>query len=275
MLENSKYALLKCIALNDIIINGDGMKNKKIYIVIAIILVIAIIISIIAVLNINKGKKSEEEEVEINIEQLEMSFSSLFNNEGNEYVDTIYQIEDEKSGQYKIKANIPFIKTNDEFANQSNKEISELFTEKLAQILTQNGDYTKLNIDYATNINQNILSISIKCELKEGNTALRTIIKTYNYDIENGEKISINDIITEDKKQEIQNQINTKIEKQVKKEETIIEQGYSTYKRDKTSEIYLVENATEFYIKDNIIYIIYCYGNNNYTNEIDLIINHI
>lgn len=275
MLENSKYALLKCIALNDIIINGDGMKNKKIYIVIAIILVIAIIVGIIVAFKVNKKKKVEEEEVEINIEQLEMSFSSLFNNEGNEYVDTIYQIEDEKSGQYKIKANIPFIKTNDEFANQANKEISELFTEKLAQILTQNGDYTKLNIDYATNINQNILSISIKCELKEGNTALRTIIKTYNYDIENGEEISINDIITEDKKQEIQNQINTKIEKQVKKEETIIEQGYSTYKRDKTSEIYLVENATEFYIKDNIIYIIYCYGNNNYTNEIDLIINHI
>lgn len=266
---------MKCIALNDIIINGDGMKNKKIYIVIAIILIIAIIISIIAVLNINKGKKSEEEEVEINIEQLEMSFSSLFNNEGNEYVDTIYQIEDEKSGQYKINANIPFIKTNDEFANQANKEINELFTEKLAQILTQNGDYTKLNIDYATNINKNILSISIKCELKEGNTALRTIIKTYNYDIEKGEEINISDIITEDKKQEIQNQINTKIEKQVKKEETIIEQGYSTYKRDKTSEIYLVENATEFYIKDNIIYIIYCYGNSNYTNEIDLIINHI
>lgn len=47
------------------------------------------------------------------------------------------------------------------------------------------------------------------------------------------------------------------------------------YRRDENSEIYILENATEFYVKDNILYIIYSYGNNNYTSKTDLIITTI
>ena len=65
------------------------------------------------------------------------------------------------------------------------------------------------------------------------------------------------------------------VKKEIKKENTIADQGYNVYRRDANSEIYRLENATEFYIKNNIMYIIYCYGNNSYTSEVDLIITKV
>ncbi len=78
----------------------------------------------------------------------------------------------------------------------------------------------------------------------------------------------------------MQDKINETIQAKIRRENTIIEQGYASqgynvYRRDATNDMYLLENATEFFIEDNILYIIYSYGNNNYTNEVDLIINKI
>ena len=37
--------------------------------------------------------------------------------------------------------------------------------------------------------------------------------------------------------------------------------------------MYNVENTTEFFLgKDNFLYLIYAYGNDNYTSELDLVI---
>ena len=57
----------------------------------------------------------------------------------------------------------------------------------------------------------------IKCSLKEGSNAQRTIIKTYNYDIESKEKIKIVDLIQEQKKADLQEEINQKIQLKLKK----------------------------------------------------------
>ena len=63
-----------------------------------------------------------------------------------------------------------------------------------------------------------------------------------------------------------------KIEEENKMAEQIISQGYSAYIRDKEDEIYKIENATEFFIgNDNILYMVYAYGNQEYTDEMDLI----
>lgn len=250
-------------------------RKKKIYSAIGV-LVIAIL-SIIIIYNngkrTNRDKMNEEEPIDK--EQLEIEFNDLFTNEENQYVSTLYKIQEEKSGKYKIDAYIPRIHLDNKIDNEVNNEINSSFVNKILQVYNDSKIYTILKINYATSIQDNRLSVIIKCSLKEGSNAQRTIIKTYNYDIESKEKIKIVDLIQEQKKADLQEEINQKIQLKLKKEATLAEQGYNVYRRDVDSDIYKIENANEFYIKDKILYIIYCYGNNSFTSEVDLIVTKI
>lgn len=252
-------------------------KNKKKIIYSAIGVLAIAILSIIIIYNsgkrTNRDKMSEEEPIDK--EQLEIEFNDLFTNEENQYVSTLYKIQEEKSGKYKIDAYIPRIHLDNKIDNEVNNEINSSFVNKILQVYNDSKIYTILKINYATSIQDNRLSVIIKCSLKEGSNAQRTIIKTYNYDIESKEKIKIADLIQEQKKADLQEEINQKIQLKLKKEATLAEQGYNVYRRDVDSDIYKIENANEFYIKDKILYIIYCYGNNSFTSEVDLIVTKI
>lgn len=252
-------------------------KNKKKIIYSAIGVLAIAILSIIIIYNsgkrTNRDKMSEEEPIDK--EQLEIEFNDLFTNEENQYVSILYKIQEEKSGKYKIDAYIPRIHLDNKIDNEVNNEINSSFVNKILQVYNDSKIYTILKINYATSIQDNRLSVIIKCSLKEGSNAQRTIIKTYNYDIESKEKIKIVDLIQEQKKADLQEEINQKIQLKLKKEATLAEQGYNVYRRDVDSDIYKIENANEFYIKDKILYIIYCYGNNSFTSEVDLIVTKI
>lgn len=252
-------------------------KNKKKIIYSAIGVLAIAILSIMIIYNsgkrTNRDKMSEEEPIDK--EQLEIEFNDLFTNEENQYVSTLYKIQEEKSGKYKIDAYIPRIHLDNKIDNEVNNEINLSFVNKILQVYNDSKIYTILKINYATSIQDNRLSVIIKCSLKEGSNAQRTIIKTYNYDIESKEKIKIVDLIQEQKKADLQEEINQKIQLKLKKEATLAEQGYNVYRRDVESDIYKIENANEFYIKDKILYIIYCYGNNSFTSEVDLIVTKI
>jgi len=251
------------------------MKERKTLLIVISILIAILLTTVILVLCLKKEPVEVDAEESINVEKLEMEFSELFNNTENEYVGTLYNIQDEQSGKYKIEAQIPYVFIQKDIDTKINKEVSDLFVNELLKIMNESEKYTILKIDYATSVSKNIVSLAIKCVLKEGNNAQRTIIKTYNYDMENQKEIGIMDVVPTEKKDSIQNLINQEIEKQIKKEETIAKQGYNIYRRNKDSEIYTLKNSTEFFIKDEILYIIYSYGNNSYTSEIDLIINKI
>lgn len=252
-------------------------KNKKKIIYSAIGVLAIAILSIMIIYNsgkrTNRDKMSEEEPIDK--EQLEIEFNDLFTNEENQYVSTLYKIQEEKSGKYKIDAYIPRIHLDNKIDNEVNNEINSSFVNKILQVYNDSKIYTILKINYATSIQDNRLSVIIKCSLKEGSNAQRTIIKTYNYDIESKEKIKIVDLIQEQKKADLQEEINQKIQLKLKKEATLAEQGYNVYRRDVDSDIYKIENANEFYIKNKILYIIYCYGNNSFTSEVDLIVTKI
>lgn len=254
-------------------------KNKKKILYSGIGILAIIIISVLIIILYNNGNRATnravKEEEQIDKEQLEIDFNDLFSNEENEYVSTLYKIQEDKSGKYKIDAYIPRIHLDDEIDNKVNSEINSSFVSKILQVYNESEVYTILKVNYATSIQDNKLSIVIKCSLKEGSNAQRTIIKTYNYDIENKEPIEIGNLIQEQKKVDLQEEINQKIQLKLKKENTLAEQGYNVYRRDINSEIYKIENAKEFYIKDNILYIIYCYGNNSFTSEVDLIVTKI
>ena len=71
----------------------------------------------------------------------------------------------------------------------------------------------------------------------------------------------------------VQSIINSDI-KQAYNNAKIIAVEYGTlYERDLSSDIYKVENAENFFLtQDGNVYIVYAYGNNDYTNEMDIII---
>lgn len=251
------------------------MKNKKQLGLKILIIISAISIVTIIVIMLVLGKKSTSAGTEIDIDKLEMQFEDLFTSEENEYVSTAYNIEENKNGEYSIYAKIPSIHISNSVDSKVNKEINDIFIKKMLEVYNNSRIYTKLSIDYATTVNDNILSLAIRCTLKEGATVQRKIIKTYNIRIPEGEILGILSIIPSEQEEGIQEKINRTIQNNIKKENEIIMQGYQTYKRDIDSDIYLIENATEFYVKNNVLYIIYSYGNNNYTSEIDLIVTTI
>ena len=129
-------------------------------------------------------------------------------------------------------------------------------------------------MEYTANVEDDILSLIIRSNLKEGASAQRVIIQTYNYDLRNNKEISLSEILKIEQlnKQEIQDKINNTIQEEEKKVEDLRKLGYNIFNRDTTSDMYHIENSREFYYTADAIYIIYAYGNDSYTSEMDLII---
>ena len=48
--------------------------------------------------------------------------------------------------------------------------------------------------------------------------------------------------------------------------------GYDVFSRDLNSKIYKIENIENYFIYNNILYIIFAYGNEEITSEMDLIV---
>ena len=113
------------------------------------------------------------------------------------------------------------------------------------------------------------------CKYKKGANAQRRIVQTYNYDVENDKLLTIDDIVKY--KNLNKEEMNKKIENEIKnansKSKKIVEQGFNVYVRDEDSQIYEVENTPNFFLgKNNYLYLVYAYGNDNYTSELDLVI---
>ena len=197
--------------------------------------------------------------------------------EGLEDLDIVYTLNDgiveQKDEEYDINVNLPVI--NITSAANLNEKTQNMFADKITKIFNGTTKYTVYNIDYVAYLNDNILSVVIKATLKEGNTAQKLMVKTYNYNIETNKEVSLNDILEE---QDISiRTVNDKIEQQVKEAskqaETIAQAtGQIIYKRDITNSMYTTDKADNFFIgKDGQIYIVSAYGNNNQTTEIDII----
>lgn len=237
--------------------------------------IILIITLVLILLNSNKKQAKEIPDEQIDTSKLEAEFKNLFNSMENEYIKTIYDIQEEESGKYDIVAKIPYVNFNEAIDNIVNTQINQIFVDTIVKIYSQSQQNTRIEIGYTSAINNNILSLVIRCILKEGSNAQRTIIKTYNYDLTNYRQVNLLDVIPKESITKVQEEIHEKIQKEIDKENRRSELGYNSYKRNADSDIYLIQNATEFFIKDNILYIIYSYGNNNYTSSVDLIITKI
>lgn len=229
------------------------------------------------------GNKTEEE-TELLKAEFEHIFSNTINSENDkpdkkkdkdkDIVYTQYEKKESKLNSYDIEVHIPQINIDNKVIEAYNKEIEDIFVSKIAEILKSENKNIIYSVEYQANIQDDILSLIIKSNLKEGASAQKVIVKTYNYDLRNNKEITLQEVINIEQinKNDIQNKINKEIETEQKKVEDLKKLGYNIYSRDVTNDMYKIEKTQEFYLTNNILYIIYAYGNKTLTSEMDLII---
>lgn len=198
------------------------------------------------------------------------------NNLGKDLVYTNNQLSKVEKDKYEMNINIPTVNIVSDLADQINNEIDQIFITKATSILTSNvREYTIYDVNYIAYVNSNILSLVIKSTLKEGNNPQRVIFMTYNYDLDNDKMISFNEILNTKKitPATLQNKINKEIKEKSKQTEDLKEIGYTVYTRNPDDKMYKVENIQTYFMgMDSYIYILFPYGNNSNTSEVDVIV---
>ena len=192
----------------------------------------------------------------------------------NELVYTAYSSSETVEGKYMIDVNIPVINIEGEVVNEYNSITQSVFVDKINAVISNSSVYTIYNLDYISYVNNNILSLAIMATIKEGNNPQRIIVQTYNYNLATGENVTLDDIL-EDRdieKSVVENKIKTTINKESEDAKKMAQSGYNVYQRNPEDEMYKLENIQNFMEGPNgELYIIFAYGNNNYTSEMDVI----
>ena len=281
----------------NVVIEDESQKNKKLkifYMGIIAICVIAVIIAIVLQI-FNKNDASQVSKLpQLTEEQKNQSkdeFYDIFDNKVNYLENNSYKIskvdsnkeiiyigyknDNTKINDYELNVNIPYININNDIIEEFNEQIKDIFEKKAKSIINTESNNVIYTVDYSAYISNNILSLIIRSTLKEGTNPQRDIIQTYNYDLTNQKEYTIDDMLTAKgiTKKEANQKIKEAIKEQQKKSEELEKLGYTTYKRDYTSDIYNINNVTECFMgKDNTLYIIYAYGNENNTNEMDVVV---
>ena len=262
-------------------------QNKMMLLIIFIILICSIAIAVGVYAQITNTGDKNNNETDTNFEDLKNNFEDIFTNSINkeataklninydEFLYCKYHIKEEKSGKYSIDAKIPEFKGESQILQNINTEIFDTFAKEIINIANTATVYTTYDMDYVAYVNNNIISLVIMCKYKNGTNPQRRIVQTYNYDIEKDQLLNIEDIISYKNlnKEDVEKSVQEEIKKVNSQMENISNQGYNVYLRDENSEIYKIENTSNFFLgKNNYLYLVYPYGNNNYTSELDLVI---
>ena len=273
----------------------DNKLDKKSKIVYASIIAICII-SIIIVIYIQffdgktvttvgylKGKS------EIDYENLKAEFNNIYTNSLKNYNDKYDKLKSDTSKElvytgytkdvtennsYNINVQIPYINIKNSTIDGYNEEIKNLFEKKAEDILKTKNKNTIYTVEYNACVEDGVLSIIINANLKEGSSAQRVIIKTYNYDLDTNQEINLSQLLKGESVDTsyAQSKINEEIEVEKKKAEDLKALGHSIFSRDKNDDMYKIENVEDFYFQDGAIYVIFAYGNDKYTSEVDVAI---
>lgn len=277
------------------------MKNQKIiFILIGAFCVLALIAGIYAQFFVGGSNNSNTQNLDLNInneikpktqEAIKSQLTSLFTNEilSNNYDETNLQKRDtskgivysaydiqKQEGNYELDIHLPVININDTVATDFNKMTQSIFANKASDIL--NNKYTEkviYSVDYISYVNENILSLVIKSTLKQGNNPQRVIVQTYNYNLETGEKIQLVDILAKKNiiQSDCQNKIHEVVTKAQEEAQVLVQSGYTVYNRNLSDSMYQISNISTFFLgKNEELYIIFAYGNQNFTSEMDVVL---
>lgn len=198
------------------------------------------------------------------------------NNREKDIVYTIYETKRVVDNRYDMDLKIPIINiSNNTSVEKFNEKIQSLFVDKANDIMKNAAQNTIYSIDYMSYVNTNILSLVIRSTLKEGNNPQRVIIQTYNYNLSTNEEITLNQILEIKglNRQTVENTIMNEVKLANDEAENLKHLGYNVYTRDLTSNIYKLDHTDNYILgPDNKLYIIYPYGNANFTDEMDVIV---
>lgn len=271
-----------------------SLQRRIVYISVLVVCIIVIPLAVYLQYYDNStalGDVEENNVEEIDVKQVTKDeFSNIFNNqlsidkqydvtkeyEQYDLIFTRYKSDKTVENKYNLDLNIPYINIKEDKILEFNNEISETLVNKSKSIMgDENSSNIVYSIQYAACIKNNVLSLVIKSNLKEGTNAQKVMVQTYNYDLVNKKEITVSEALTlrgiETKaaEKEIKEEIQ-KVQSQVTELEKL---GYTIYTRNPEDDMYKIENTHEFYIdnKDNL-YLIYAYGNENLTSEIDLVV---
>ena len=281
----------------NVVIEDDSKKNNKLkifYILILVVCIIAVMVTVVIQVSggeqtISSGKLPELTESEI--DKHKNDFYNIFQNKVNYLENNSYKISkveaneeiiyvgyhnnESKINDFELDVNIPYININNNIIEKFNTQIKEIFEKKAKSILNSQNNNVIYTVNYSAYVSNNILSLIVRSTLKEGSNPQRDIIQTYNYNLTTQKEYTIDEMleIKGITKKEANQKIKGEIKKAQEKSEELQKLGYSTYARDYTSDMDSIYNVTEYFIgKDNALYIIYAYGNENNTNEMDVVV---
>ena len=274
--------------------------NKKMWIVYIGILILCMVGIAIALymqhyreekvgLALGITNKDSEEEDEYN--ELKAEFDKIFTNnldilqeenpnvkkinDNYDFVITAYNYEKSEEN-VTINVSVPSINIESTVVRQLNSFLNQQYKENAERLINQySGTNIVYSVDYKAYIQNNVLSIAIRSEYKEGSKDQKLMIQTFNYNLLEDRKMTVEDMLklknitSAEATEKIRNEI-----KQVQeRNKQLIEEGYAFYQRDHTSDIYNVLNSKQqLYGKDGMLYIIYPYGNEEDTTEMDIVI---
>lgn len=286
--------------MNVVLPEKNRIKKKQLFIYISIIIIciisviIAFYVQFYTRIDIAKfigisqkdglGSKTEEQQQTIKSE-----FNTIFNNTitndndtnnskkeeaDKKIVYTKYEKKETKLNSYDLEVHIPHINISGEVVEKYNQEIENIFVDMAKKVLQSENNNVIYTVEYVANIQDYILSVMIKSNLKEGSKAQKVIIQTYNYDLRNNKEITLAEVLKIEQLNEndVQNKIKADIQTEQKKAQDLKSLGYNIYSRDINSDIYSIEKSTEFYFTGNILYVIYAYGNQMATSEMDIVV---
>ena len=269
-------------------------KNRKlkiIYISIISVCILAVLITVIVQIVRNIDSNEPPSVTNERVNKYKDMFNDIFENKVNylennsyridridsnqEIVYTGYKDKNNKISDYNLDVNIPYINIQNEVIKGFNDEIKEIFEQKATDILNTQRQNIIYSVNYCAYVTNNILSLVIRSNLKEGENPARDIIQTYNYDLINQKEVSFEDLL--ELKSVSRLDASRKIKAEIKEIETEVnnmaELGYNLYPRNSNDEIYDIDNITEFFIgEDNALYVIFAYGNQNNTSEMDIVV---
>lgn len=264
-------------------------------IIIYAVSILACIIAVIIVIcteffeNDNLGNTSTDTSQEIDTQILKVEFNNIFDNKldikntnievkklenEKDIVFTDYQRKETKENNYDLDLNIPKINVDSDTIKKYNQEISDTFIKKAENILASPNSNSIYTVQYAATIEDDILSLVIHSNLKDGNNAQRAIVLTYNYDLKNNEEVSLKDLLERKNINiaSVESDVRDEISSERKRVENLKALGYRVFERNPDDSRYKVENTKQFFIEDSKIYLIYAYGNDNLTTEMDLVV---
>ena len=283
--------------------------RRIIFGIIIIICIVSINYGVYWTVNEEANKIPETPVAQVDLEKIASEFKNIFDNtiDYQEYsVNNVAKEDSEKElvytktknnqkldGKYEFNVNIPYINIAKNSIDTINEEIENIFYSRVNSILSEqitigntleeqqmgskNLNTVVYEVKYKAYINSNILSLVIKANLKEGTNQQRIFSKTYNFNLTTYEQINIGQLrdIKGLNSQIINKQIQEVVNTANAEAESLKALGYDVYIRDKNSDIYNIEKTTNldcFLGKNEMMYIIYPYGNRENTTEMDIIV---